>query len=344
MFQFQCDYSEGAHPKILERLQETNMVQTPGYGNDDYCEQARQHIRALTECPDADVHFFVGGTQTNATVISSILRPYQGVVSADSGHISTHETGSVEHLGHKVITLPSRDGKISAHQLDQLLENIALDDNREHIVQPGMVYISYPTEVGTLYTRQELADLKNTCHRHNLPLYCDGARLGYGLTADTCDISLPEFAHFFDVFYIGGTKCGTLIGEAVVINNDNLKPGFKFCMKQQGALLAKGRLLGIQFEVLFTDNLYFDICDRANRLAMQLRETLRRKGYPFYVDSYTNQQFPILPNKAVEQLAKDFMFTRWEATDPRHMAVRFCTCWATTQEAVDSLCDAIDKL
>ena len=271
MIRFQCDYQEGAHPSILKKMEETNYEQTVGYGNDPYCESARKKIRELCNAPEADVHFLVGGTQTNFTVISAILRPYQGALAAVSGHINVHETGAIEATGHKVLALPSEDGKITAAQVREAYEAHWNDADHEHIVQPGMVYISHPTENGTLYEKEELQALSRTCRELGLPLFLDGARLGYGLMSEKSSLGLSEIAELTDVFYIGGTKVGALFGEAVVITNPALKKDFRYLIKQHGGMLAKGRLLGIQFNVLFTDNLYFDIAKGADELAMRLK-------------------------------------------------------------------------
>ena len=278
MIRFQCDYQEGAHPSILKKMEETNYEQTVGYGNDPYCESARKKIRELCNAPEADVHFLVGGTQTNFTVISAILRPYQGALAAVSGHINVHETGAIEATGHKVLALPSEDGKITAAQVREAYEAHWNDADHEHIVQPGMVYISHPTENGTLYEKEELQALSRTCRELGLPLFLDGARLGYGLMSEKSSLSLSEIAELTDVFYIGGTKVGALFGEAVVITNPALKKDFRYLIKQHGGMLAKGRLLGIQFDVLFTDNLYFDIAKGADELAMRLRLAFWRRG------------------------------------------------------------------
>lgn len=344
MIQFQCDYNEGAHPRILERLIETNFCQTVGYGMDEYCDHARTLIKEACQKPDADVHFLVGGTQTNATVISSILRPYQGVVCAETGHINVHETGAIEHSGHKCLAIPSQGGKITAKQILQTFANYYADGDQEHMVQPAMVYISFSTEVGSIYTKQELTDIYAACRKYDAPLFIDGARLGYGLASPECDMTLPEFASLCDVFYIGGTKVGALFGEAVVITNPALKKDFRHFIKMNGGMLAKGRLLGIQFETLFTDNLYFEVAKHANNLAMKIRNAFKAKGFSFLMDSPTNQQFPILTNAQIEQLKGDFMFSIWQKMDEEHTAVRFCTSWGTKPENVDKLLDAIEKL
>ena len=344
MIYFNSDYLEGAHPSIMVKMAETNMVQTVGYGEDEYCEAAREKIKVACQAPEADVHFLVGGTQTNTTVIAAILRPWQGVISAVSGHINCHEAGAIESTGHKVITLPTDNGKITAQQVADYVEWHKNDESTEHIVQPGMVYISHPTEAGTLYTKAELTELYDTCRRYGLPLYIDGARLGYGLAAEESDMTLPEFARLCDVFYIGGTKVGALFGEAVVIMNESLKKDFRFIMKQRGSRLAKGRLLGIQFDALFTDDLYFKISRHAIEMAHQIRDIFVSAGYPLLFDSPTNQQYPIMPDAELAEIGKSFGYEYWERVDETHSGVRFCASWATTQENVDALREAVNAL
>ena len=344
MIYFNSDYLEGAHPSIMVKMAETNMVQTVGYGEDEYCEAAREKIKAACQAPEADVHFLVGGTQTNTTVIAAILRPWQGVISAVSGHINCHEAGAIESTGHKVITLPTDNGKITAQQVADYVEWHRNDESTEHIVQPGMVYISHPTEAGTLYTKAELTELYDTCRRYGLPLYIDGARLGYGLAAEESDMTLPEFARLCDVFYIGGTKVGALFGEAVVIMNESLKKDFRFIMKQRGGRLAKGRLLGIQFDALFTDDLYFKISRHAIEMAHQIRDIFVSAGYPLLFDSPTNQQYPIMSDDELAILGKSFGYEYWERVDETHSGVRFCASWATKQEHVDALRAAVNAL
>lgn len=342
MVQFQCDYNEGAHPLILQRLAETNMEQTVGYGLDPHCENARRLIREACEAPDADVHFLVGGTQANATVISSILKPYQCVVSATTGHINVHETGAIEHGGHKVLALPTDNGLLCAEQIRLTLKAHFDDDSEpEHMVQPGMVYVSFPSEVGTIHTKAELTAIRDVCHQYGLPLFVDGARLGYGLMSPVADITLPELAKIADVFYIGGTKQGALFGEAVVITNDALKKDFRYNIKQGGGMLAKGRLLGIQFETLFTNNLYFSMAKHAIDLAMKVRDVLTERGYSFLMESPTNQQFPILTNAQYEELSKKFLVSFWQRMDEEHIAIRICTSWATKPENVDALMECL---
>lgn len=344
MILFASDYEEGAHPSILKRMEEINFTQHPGYSEDEICEGAREKIRALCKKPDADVHFLVGGTQTNATVIRSILRPHQGVLCAESGHINVHETGAIEASGHKVLPLAGKDGKICADQVRCYVKAHYEDGSFEHIVQPGMVYISHPTEVGTLYTKSELSELSAACKELGLPLFLDGARLGYGLMSDAATLTLEDIAEYTDVFYIGGTKVGALFGEAVVITAEELKKDFRYLIKQGGGMLAKGWLLGLQFDTLFSDGLYFHIAGRADELAMRLKEAFLKKGYQLLFDSFTNQQFPVIPEEHLEKLKDRYGWTEWERTDEDHLAVRFCTSWATEEEAVEALIADIEKL
>lgn len=341
MIQFQCDYSEGAHPRILERMTQTNFEQTVGYGEDHYCAMARVLVQKACGRPDADVHFLVGGTQANATVISSVLRPHQGVLCVRSGHINVHETGAIEHSGHKVLALEGTNGLLSAESVRKAMEDHLAEDGPEHTVQPGMVYISFSTEVGTVYTLSQLQELSAVCREYGLPLFIDGARMGYGLASEGCDVTLNDIARLADVFYIGGTKQGALFGEAVVIVNESLKKDFRYFIKQNGGMLAKGRLLGIQFMTLFEDGLYFELSEHAVAQAMRIRDAFASKGYRFLVDSPTNQQFPILPDSEMERLSADFKFSVWQKIDESHTAVRFCTSWATKAEAVDALIAAI---
>ena len=344
MLYFNNDYSEGCHPRILQALTQTNLEQTPGYGQDAYCERAAEKIKALCGREDLAVHFLVGGTQANLTVIAAALRPHQGAVCADSGHIHVHETGAVEATGHKVLTLPSADGKLTAAQVEQLVRSHRADDSFEHTVQPKLVYISNPTELGTIYTLAELEELSQVCHALGLYLFLDGARLGYGLTARGNDVTLPDIARLCDVFYIGGTKVGALFGEAVVIGNPALAEDFRYLIKQHGAMLAKGRLLGLQFDVLMTDNLYFDIAAQAVAQADRIRQVLDRAGVTYLVPGTTNQIFPILSDALLAQLAQDFAFTEQQRVDQHHRAVRFCTSWATRQEQVEALCGRLSQL
>lgn len=341
MIRFESDYLEGAHPLILKRLMETNMEQTPGYGTDIHCEHAHALIRRLCSAPNASVHLLVGGTQTNAVVIASILRPYQGVLCAQTGHINIHETGAIEAGGHKVLSLPSEDGTLDADSIRAYCDAHYRDSDHEHIVQPGMVYLSHPTENGTLYSKKQLTEISRVCREFSLPLYLDGARLGYGLASPQNDLSLADIASLCDVFYIGGTKAGALFGEAVVIGNPALQKDFRYLIKQHGALLAKGRLLGIQFETLFTDDLYMRIARHAVSMALQIRQAFEEKKIPLYYDSYTNQQFPVLTLEQTTALKPDYSFSHWkELTDGRNV-VRFCTSWATQAEHVNQLCTTV---
>ena len=341
MFQFQCDYSEGAHQRILERMLETNLEQTVGYGEDHYCTQAREAVKKAVGRDDVDVHFLVGGTQANATVISSILRPHQGVLCATTGHINVHETGAIEHGGHKVLAMPAENGLLSAESIREAMEEHLAEDGPEHTVQPGMVYISFSSEVGTIYSLKQLQEISTACKEYGLPLFIDGARMGYGLASEGCDVTIQDIAAHADVFYLGGTKQGALFGEAVVIVNDHLKKDFRYFIKQNGGMLAKGRLLGIQFLTLFEDGLYFELSRHAISQAMRIRDAFKSAGYAFLVDSPSNQQFPILDNQTLEKLSENFRFSVWKNIDGTHTAVRFCTSWATRPEAVDALIEAI---
>ena len=341
MYQFQCDYNQGAHPRIMERLLETNLEQTVGYGEDHYCAAAREAIRTAIGRTDVDVHFLVGGTQANATVISSILRPYQGVLCATTGHINVHETGAIEHGGHKVLAVNAKDGLLEAEQIRKAMELHYAEDGPEHTVQPGMVYISFSSELGTVYTLQQLQEISSACREYGLPLFIDGARMGYGLASEGCDVTLQDIAELADVFYLGGTKQGALFGEAVVIVNDALKKDFRYFIKQNGGMLAKGRLLGLQFLTLFEDGLYFRISQHAVRQALRIRDAFESKGFEMLVHSPSNQQFPILDNDTMSRLAENFLFSVWQKIDESHTAVRFCTSWATDEKAVDSLINAI---
>ena len=341
MIYFNNDYSEGCHSRVLDKLTATNMEQTPGYGMDAYCNEAADHIRRICENNDLAVHFLVGGTQTNMTVIAAALRPHQGVISAETGHIHVHETGAVEATGHKVLTLPTTDGKLTARQVENAVIAHYADGSAEHIVQPKMVYISNPTELGTIYSKAELTEISQVCREHKLYLFMDGARLGYGLTARGNDLTMADIARLCDVFYIGGTKVGALFGEAVVFSDPELSRDFRYLIKQRGGMLAKGRLLGVQFSALMEDGLYFEIAKKANLLADKIRETLDSLGYTYLVPGVTNQIFPILPDAVLEKLEKDFTFSEQERVDETHRAVRFCTSWATTEENVDALCQAL---
>ena len=344
MLYFNNDYAEGCHQSILDALVKTNMEQTLGYSEDSYCAAAREKIRKACGNDNLAVHFLVGGTQTNLTVIDAALRPHQGALCASSGHIHVHETGAVEATGHKVLTLPSTDGKITARQVEQAVLAHRADGAFEHIVQPKLVYISNPTELGTLYTKQELEELSAVCQKLGLYLFLDGARLGYGLMAKGNDLTMADIARLCDVFYIGGTKVGALFGEAVVIRNPALAEDFRYIIKQHGGMLAKGRLLGVQFDTLFTDDLYYKISAHADAMADRLRDTLAEIGAPLLVPGTTNQVFAILPDKALEELAKTVTFSEQERVSDTHRAVRFCTSWATKEENVDTLCRKLKEL
>ena len=344
MIYFHNDYSEGCHEKVLEALTRTNLEQTPGYGTDDYCKEAAALIAKACGNEDLKVHFLVGGTQANLTVIAAALRPYQAAVCAVSGHINVHETGAVEATGHKVLGLPSADGKITAKQVRDLVAAHRANDSFEHENQPKMVYISNPTELGTLYSLKELEELSAACHENDLYLFLDGARLGYGLVAQGNDVMLQDLARLCDVFYIGGTKVGALFGEAVVYSNPVLAEDFRYMIKRQGGMLAKGRLLGVQFKALFEDNLYFDISAHAVRLADQIRSTFDEMGVKYLVPGVTNQIFPILDDEFLAELGKNFMFTEMERVDEHHRCVRFCTSWASTQKNVDTLCEELKRI
>lgn len=337
MLNFESDYLEGAHEKILANLVATNEEKLTGYGNDIYCQNARQKIQTACEKPDADIYFISGGTQTNALVIASMLNKTEGVLAAETGHITTHETGAIEFTGHKVLTLPQNVGKISATDVKQYMKNYWNDGNRDFAVQPGMVYISQPTEYGTIYSKKELTAIRAVCDEYKIPLFVDGARLGYALASAENDVSLPELADLVDVFYIGGTKVGALLGEAIVFTKNNTPAHFVPNMKQQGALLAKGRVLGIQFDTLFTDNLYFEISKNAIELADLLKAGLKEKGYQFYLDSPTNQQFIILENQKMEKLKEQVAFGFWEIFDDNHTVIRFATSWATKRADIEAL-------
>ena len=337
MLYYLSDYTEGAHPRILERLQETNLISQPGYGEDRFCASAREKIRAACEKPEADVYFLVGGTQCNAVTIASLLRRWEGVIAADTGHINVHEAGAIEFTGHKVIALPQQGGKLSADTLRGYCAAFYANETHDHMPFPGMVYISQPTELGTLYSKAELEALHAVCGDYGLRLFVDGARLGYGLMSPECDMSLPELCDRCDVFYIGGTKVGALCGEALVFPKGDMPRHFATMVKQQGAMLAKGRLLGVQFDTLFTDGLYFEISRHAIGLAMKLKAAFREKGYPLFADSPTNQQFPILTKEQEEKLRRYAAFETWEPLPDGRSAVRFVTSWATREEDVDAL-------
>ena len=344
MLSFENDYSCAATPEIIARLAETAPNQYPGYGTDDVCESAKAKIREACACPDAEIFFLVGGTQTNQVVIDAITPPYAGVVAATTGHVNVHEAGAIEFTGHKVLTLPHHDGKIDADELDEYCATFYADGNYTHMVFPGCVYISQATEYGTLYTLAELEAIRKICTKYDMPLFIDGARLGYALTASGNDVTIEDIARLADVFYIGGTKVGALFGEAVVIMNPALKKDFRFIMKQRGGRMAKGRLLGIQFDALFTDDLYFRISRHADEMAYQIRDIFVSAGYPLLFDSPTNQQYPIMPDDELAELRKNFGYEYWERVDKTHSGVRFCASWATTQEHVDALRAAVQAL
>ena len=341
---FNNDYNEICHPAILQAMAERASVQMPGYGADTLCAEAADLIRGKCCASDAAVHFLVGGTQTNLTVIAASLRPHQGVIAAETGHICVHETGAIEATGHKVITVPSADGKADPVLVRKAVRSQSLSMDAEHIVQPKLVYISNPTEYGTLYTLAELRELSQLCKEMGLYLFVDGARMGYGLAATGNDITLADYAKYSDVFYIGGTKVGAMFGEAVVISNPGIAEDFRYLMKQRGGMLAKGWLLGLQFRTLFENDLYLEISAHADKLADKLRETLISLGYELYLPGTTNQVFVTLPDRLLESLGLEFTYAVWEKPDENHTTVRFCTSWATTQQSVDALCAALKEL
>ena len=337
MLHFENDYNKGAHPALLEALVQTNLEGLSGYGTDKYTVRAIEKIRQATKCPHAQVTFLSGGTQTNQLVIDALLQSYQGVIAAETGHISSHEAGAIEFSGHKVLTLPHKEGKLQPALVRQYIEDFYADGNHEHMVFPGMVYISHPTEYGTLYSRSELEQLSQVCRQFEIPLFLDGARLGYGLAADT-DLDLASIAELTDVFYIGGTKMGALIGEAVVFTKNNQPKHFVPIVKQHGALLAKGRLVGVQFDRLFTDDLYLELGRHGIEMAGKLRAILEEKGYPFYLQSPTNQQFIILENAQLEKLSQaGLAYSFWEKYDDNRTVIRLATSWSTSQEDLDEL-------
>lgn len=343
MITFESDYTTGAHPQILKRLAETNLEGLPGYGADPYCESAKAKIRQAIGRDDVDVEFLTGGTQTNAVVISTMLADHEGVVAATTGHINAHEAGAVEYTGHKVLALPQHEGKIDAVELQRFLEEFYADSSYEHMVFPGMVYVSHPTEYGTLYTREQLAAISALCHRYHMTLFLDGARLGYGLMSHRTDVSLGDIADLCDVFYIGGTKVGALCGEAVIFSRNSRPKHFLTSIKKRGALIAKGRLLGVQFDTLFTDDLYFQIGRHAIEMADKLRQIFIERGIPFFIDSPTNQQFVILPNEQLAVLQKKIGFSVWQPYDEAHTVVRFATSWSTTDADLSALATALDE-
>ena len=344
MLLFHNDYNEMCHPYVMEKMIAVQAMQMPGYSEDPCCARAAQLIRKLCENDDLAVHFLVGGTQANLTVIDAALRPHQAAVGAVSAHINVHETGAVEATGHKVVALPSLDGKITATQISKVMQAHLTDASHEHMAQPKLVYLSNPTELGTIYSLSELKDISAVCKEYGLYLFVDGARLGYGLTASGNDLTLPDLARLCDVFYIGGTKVGAMFGEAVVISNPAIAEDFRYLIKQHGGMLAKGWLLGVQFEALLENGLYFDISAHANRMADMLRSILEKHGYPLLVDGVTNQVFAVLPDLLLEKLSADFTFSEQERVDETHRAVRFCTSWATNPEDVTALCNRIELL
>lgn len=337
MFSFECDYLQGAHPKVLAALCETNMTTQPGYGADMWWKSACDKIKAAFSAPDHDVYLLTGGTQTNALIIDSLIRPYEGVISADTGHINVHEAGAVEHTGHKVLALPHHDGKLDAADVKAYLKNFYADGTWTHMVKPGMVYVSHPTEYGTLYTADELRALSEVCKEYDMPLFLDGARLGYGLASRDTDVTPALLAKLCDVFYVGGTKVGALCGEAVVFRPGVMPAQFATIVKQHGAMVAKGRLLGVQFDALFTDGLYFQISKNAIDMAEKMKDLFRRKGYAFFKETATNQQFVLLSDEQMEHLQDKVGFSVWEKADDTHTVVRFATCWATTDENLAKL-------
>ena len=337
MVSFESDYIAGAHPQIMKCLAETNLECLSGYGTDKYCGSAREKIRAACRCENADVEFLVGGTQANAVIIATMLRDCEGVIAAKTGHVSVHEAGAIEYTGNKVLELPERNGKIVPDVLAGYVADFYADGNHEHMVFPGMVYLSHPTEYGTLYTKQELEAIADNCHRYGMTLFLDGAHLGYGLMSRESDMTLCDIARICDVFYIGGTKVGALCGEAVVFTKNNKPKHFMTSVKKRGALLAKGRLLGIQFDALFTDDLYFKISGHAIEMAERMKEIFAGKGYAFHIESPTNQQFVVLENEQMERLKRDVAFSFWENLDEKHTVVRFATSWSTTEEDLRAL-------
>ena len=341
MISFESDYIAGAHPEVLRKLIEINMEVLSGYGSDPYTNSACEKIKAACACEDAEVFLLTGGTQTNALVISAMLQGYEGVLSADTGHVSSHEAGAIEYTGHKVLTLPNHAGKVDARELEAYLKNFYGDANHEHMVFPGMLYISHPTEYGTLYSKKELEQISSICKGYQISLYLDGARLGYGLMSRQTDVTLPDIARLCDVFYIGGTKVGALCGEAVVFTKQNTPKHFMTVVKQHGALLAKGRLLGVQFDALFTNNLYFDISMHAIDMAEKLKLLLKEKGCKFYLESPTNQQFIVLENDKLKELEGQVAYSFWERMDENHTVIRLATSWCTREEDIEALRDVL---
>ena len=337
MLSFETDYIQGAHPRLLERLVETNLEPQSGYGEDIYCTSAKEKLRAAFDCPEADIFFLVGGTQTNAVVIDTVLHAGEGVLAAENGHVAVHEAGAIEYTGHKVLTLPGHDGKVAAADVQAYLDKFYGDATWSHMVAPGMVYISHPSEFGTLYTKAELTALSQVCRRAGIPLFLDGARLGYGLMSRETDVTAADIARLCDVFYVGGTKVGALCGEAVVFPRGDMSPRFLTLVKQHGALLAKGRLLGVQFDALFTDGLYWQISRQAIDRAEQLKALFRNKGYTFARETSTNQQYILLEDTRLAELQRHVVCSFWEKPDATHTVVRFCTSWATTEDELRQL-------
>ena len=341
MVSFESDYIAGAHPEVLRKLAETILETLPGYGTDPYCENAKQKIRDLIGIPEAEIFFLAGGTQTNAVVISTMLEDYEGVVAAKTGHVSTHEAGAIEYTGHEVLELPQENGKILPETLERFLADYYADENHEHMTFPGMVYLSHPTEYGTLYSKAELTRISEICRQYHLSLYLDGARLAYGLMSRETDLTIADIAALCDVFYIGGTKVGALCGEAVVFTKGNMPAHFLTSVKKRGALVAKGRLLGVQFDALFTDGLYLRIGRHAIDMAEKMKEIFRSHGVPFYIQSPTNQQFVILENGQIQRLSAGIAFSFWEKKDDTHTVVRFATGWSTTENDLAALDEAL---
>lgn len=341
MLSFECDYNLGAHPDILKLLAETNFIARPGYGEDEFTARAKEKIRNACACPEADIYFLTGGTQTNQVVIDTVLNPYEGVVSADTGHVNVHESGAIEFSGHKVLTLPHHDGKVCAEELKSYVETFYADGNFEHMVFPGMLYISHPTEYGTLYSKAELIKLREVCSQYNMTLFLDGARLAYGLACEESDLSLQDIAELCDVFYIGGTKCGALFGEALVFTKNNTPKHFITRIKQHGALLAKGSIAALQFDALFTDELYWRLGANAAKATEKMKRVLLDKGYEFYIDSPTNQQFVIVENEKLPELSKSVSYSYIVKYDDDHTVIRFATSWATKPEDIEALAEIL---
>ena len=337
MLSFLSDYTEGAHPEVLQHLMDRNLVTLPGYSFDEDTDEAKRKINAACGRDDLQIWFLTGGTQTNMFVISTTLRDCEGVISADTGHVCGHEAGAIEHSGHKVLTVPNVEGKITVENLDKWMKAFYADESNEHTVQPGMVYISHPTEYGTLYSKAELTALSEACHKHGLPLYMDGARMGYGLMSPKSDMNLHDICELVDMFYIGGTKVGALCGEALVFTKNNMPRNFLALVKQRGGLLAKMRVVSQQFDALFTNDLYFRLSKHAIDMAMMLKEMVLSKGYKLHMDSYTNQQFVIVSRQKLEELRENVRFNIWEWIDDDTAAIRFATSWATTKESIEEL-------